>query len=333
MCGRGLNLQQIRTQTLRPLHLLIRQIHARGRVEHYEELFPSIGLYLANNELDHLPGELFKLENLKVLSVRCNNLTEISSSIGKLTKLRELNVASNQLNWLPWEFLQTKACYDMWKLLPNPFIRPTPVTEEYNKRVSMPGSDHACHVASSHIAFLDVTGSSNRQWRPAPSSTTEHWPELARIHNFLGPPAEEQTRVPSLIELVLRKCYNSPQLSQLPFLLPEDVGVAYLIELLKQTFYIKEAGGRTCSVCGRVYIVPRTEWVEWWYLVPPRSSGKNQSALARSGGPTPFLRRGCSWACWVQEPGTVITGWSLAPTGDRLPGGDATRARNQSSQQ
>ena len=330
MCGRGLKLQQIRTQTLKPLHLLIRQIHVRGRVEHYEELFPSIGLYLSNNELDDLPGELFKLENLKVLSLRSNNLTEISSSVGKLTKLEELNVACNQLNWLPWEFLQTKACHDMWKLLPNPFIRPTPITEEYNKRVSMPGSDHAHHVASTHIAFLDVTGASNRQWRPAPSSTTEHWPDLARIHDFLGPRAEEQTRVHSLLELVLRKCYNSPQLSRLPLLLPEDVGGAYLIELLKQTFYIKEAGGRECSVCGREYIVPRTEWVEWWYLVSPRSSGAIQGALARSGGPTPFLRRGCSWACWVQAPDTVITGWSLAPTEGRLPGGDATRVRNVS---
>ena len=82
----------------------------------------------------------------------------------------------------------------------------------------------------------------------------------ARIHDFLSPPAEERTRVPSLLELVLRKCYNSPQLSQLPLLLPEDVGVAYLIRLLKQTFWITKAGGRQCSVCGREYIVPRTEW-------------------------------------------------------------------------
>ena len=331
MCGRSLHLQQIRGQTLRPLHYLIRETHAGGRVEYYEELIPSIHLFLSNNELDDVPGELFKLENLTVLSLRSNNLTEISSSIGKLTKLQELNVGSNQLSWLPWELLQlTKTSLTRWTLLPNPFIRPAPSTWEYNKRVSMPDSDHAYHVASTHCAFLDITGASSRRWRPAPSSMTEHWPEPARIHDFLGPPAEERTRVPSLLELVLRKCYNSPQLSQLPFLLPEDVSVAYLIRLLKQTFYIKEAGGRKCSVCGREYIVPRTEWVEWWCLVPPHSSGRNESALDESGGPIPFLRRGCSWACWVQEPDTLIKGWSLAATGDRPPGGDATRVRSVS---
>lgn len=321
MWGRKLDLQQIRTQTLRPLHYLIRQTSGGGSAEHYEELIPSLHLFLSNNELDDVPGELFKLENLTVLSLRSNNLTEIFSSIGKLAKLQELNVGSNQLNWLPWELLQlTKASLNRWTLFPNPFIGPVPSTWEYNKCVSIPGSGHAYHVASTHIAFLDITGASSPQWRPAPSSVTEHWPEPARIHEFLGPPTEERTRVPSLVELALRACYKAPQLSQLPFLLPEDVDVAHLIELLKQTFYFKQAGGRKCSVCGCEYIVPRTEWLEWWCLVP-HNSGKNESALDQSGGPIPFLRRGCSWACWVQDPDTLIRGWSLAPSGDRLWGG------------
>ena len=318
-----MDLQQIRTQTLRPLRYLIRQISEGGSAELYEELIPSLHLFLSNNELDDVPGELFKLENLTVLSLRSNNLTEIFPSIGRLARLQELNFGSNQLNWLPWELLQlTKASLKRWTLFPNPFIRPVPSTWGYNKRVSMPGSDHAYQVASTHIAFLDITGASSRQWRPAPSSMTEHWPDPARMHEFFGPPAEEQTKVPSLLELALRACYKAPQLSQLPFLLPEDVDMTHLIRLLKRTFYLKEAGGRKCSVCEREYIVPRTEWVEWWCLLPPHSSGKSESALDRSGGPIPFLRSGCSWACWVQDHDTLFGGWSLAPSGDRLRGGD-----------
>ena len=314
-----MDLQQIRTQTLRPLHYLIRQTSGGGSVEHYEELIPSLHLFLSNNELDDVPGELFKLENLTVLSLRSNNLTEIFSSIGKLARLQEFNVGGNQLNWLPWELLQlTKASLTRWTLFPNPFIRPVPSTWEFSKRVSMSGSIYAYHGASTHIAFLDITGASSRHWRPAPSSMTEHSPELARIHEFLCPPTEERTRVPSLLELALRACYKAPQLSQLPFLLPEDVDVAHLIQLLKQTFYLKEAGGRKCSVCGREYIVPRTEWVEWWCFGPPHSSGKNESALHQSGGQIPFLRRGCSWACWVQDPDTLIRGWSVVPRGDTV---------------
>ena len=56
--NKSLGLQQIRSQTLRPLLYLIRQTHAGGRVEHYEELIPSIHLFLSNNGLDDLPGEL-----------------------------------------------------------------------------------------------------------------------------------------------------------------------------------------------------------------------------------------------------------------------------------
>ena len=317
-----MDLQQIRAQTLRPLRYLIRQSSKGGNAKLYEELIPSLHLFLSNNELDDILGELFKLENLTVLSLRSNNLTEIFPSIGRLARLQELNVGSNQLNWLPWELLQlTKASLIRWTLFPNPFIRPVPSTWGCNKRVSMPGSDHAYQLASTHIAFLDISGVSSRQSRPAPSSVTEHWPEPARIREFLGPPTEEQTRVPSLLEVALRACYKAPQLSQLPFLLPEDFDVAHLIRLLKRTFYLKEAGGRKCSVCQREYIVPRTEWVEWWYLLPPHSSGKSESALDQSGGPIPFLRRGCSWACWVQDRDTLTRGWSLAPRGDSLRSG------------
>ena len=326
-CGRKLDLQQIRTHTLRPLHYLIRQTSWGGIPEQYDELIPSLKLFLSNNELEDIPGELFKLENLTVLSLRSNNLTEIYSSIGKLAKLQDLSVGSNQLNWLPWELLQlTNASLKRWALSPNPFILPVPSTLECNKSVPMRGSDHAYQVASTHIAFLDIAGVSSRHWRPAPSSMTEHWPDPARIHEFLGPATEERTKVPSLMELALRACYKAPRLSQLPFLLSEDVNVAHLIQLLKQTFYLKEAGGRNCSVCGHEYIVPRTEWVEWWCLVPPNGSGKMENALDQSGGPIPFLRRGCSWACWVQDPETSIRGWNLAPSGDRLRGGDTDQS-------
>ena len=48
-----------------------------------------------------------------------------------------------------------------------------------------------------------------------------------------------------------------------------------------------------------------TEWVEWWCRVPPHGSGRIESALDKSLGPIPFLRRGCSWACWVREPDMI----------------------------
>jgi hypothetical protein len=29
-----------------------------------------------------------------------------------------------------------------------------------------------------------------------------------------------------------------------------------------------EAGGQPCSVCQREYVIPRTEWMEWWDFTP-----------------------------------------------------------------
>ena len=37
-------------------------------------------------------------------------------------------------------------------------------------------------------------------------------------------------------------------------------------------------------MCGTGFIVPRTEWLEWW--------------VRHAGEPVPFIRRGCSWACF-----------------------------------
>ena len=297
-------MQQIRTPTLRPLRYYTRQVPRQGScIRCYQSLTPALRLYLSNNLLEEVPGEVFNIKILEVLSLRLNNLTEILPSIGKLCNLRELNVGSNQLHWLPWELLgllhaNLKKCM----IYPNPFIRPVPYT-----------SNHA----STRIAFLDITGASFRDWPPAPSSLPEHWPEPQTDDEFLGPPPEERVKTPSLLELALRACKESRQLSQFPFLIPDDCP-QHLAQLLERTWKIKEAGGQSCSVCGNEYIIPRTEWIEWWYCIleqVPR--GQPDSSLATHRMPVPLLRRGCSWACWEENASPLIRGWSSAT----LPGG------------
>ena len=73
------------------------------------------------------------------------------------------------------------------------------------------------------------------------------------------------------------------------------------------TWRLKQAGGKSCSVCGNEYIIPRTEWVEWWYCIP--DSGPH-AMLYKS--PVPLLRRGYSWACWEENAAPLITGWCSA---------------------
>lgn len=310
-------MQQIRTPTLRPLRYHTRIVPKQGSGNHYQSLTPALRLYLSNNLLEEVPSEVFHLKNLEVLSLRLNNLTEILPSIGELNNLRELNLGSNQLNWLPWEVLGLlHANLQKCRIYPNPFIRPVPSTwvPLSDRKVK---SNNPYQVASTRIAFLDITGASFRHWPPAPSSLPEHWPEPEAGDEFLGPLPEERTKTPSLLELALRACKNSPQLSQLPFLTPDDCP-QHLIQLLKNTWKLKEAGGKSCSVCGNEFVIPRTEWVEWWYCIPDQDFRElSKNALVMNRTPVPFLRRGCSWACWQENSSPLIRGWSSAT----LPGG------------
>ena len=309
-------LQQIRTPTLRPLRYHTKIVPKQGQESCYQSLTPALRLYLSNNLLEEVPGEVFHLRNLEVLSLRSNNLTEILPSIGELNGLKELNVGSNQLNWLPWELLGLlHSNLQKCMIYPNPFFRPVPSTWNHASSRKLESSE-PCQVASTRIAFLDVTGASVRHWPPAPSPLSEHWPEPQADDEVLGPPLEERNRVPSLLELALRACKKSPQLSQMPFLLPNDCP-EHLTWLLRKTWKLKEAGGQNCSVCGHEYIIPRTEWIEWWYCIPEQGfRGQLDGSSAMHRMPVPLLRRGCSWACWEENASPLIRGWSSAT----LPG-------------
>lgn len=310
-------MQQVRTPTLRSLRYHTRIVPKQSKKNHYHPLTPALRLYLSNNLLEEVPGEVFHLKNMEVLSLRSNNLTEVLPSIGELKNLKELNLGSNQLKWLPWELLGLlHANLQKCMIYPNPFIRPLPSTWNYASSRKLE-SGEPCQVASTRIAFLDIKGASFRHWPPAPSSLPDHWPEPQADDEFLGPPPEERTNAPSLLELALRACKRAPQLSQLPFFLPDDCP-EYLTQLLQKTWKLKEAGGKSCSVCGNEYIIPRTEWIEWWYCIPEQGyRGQLDNSLAMNRMPVPLLRRGCSWACWEENASPLITGWSSAT----LPGG------------
>lgn len=271
-------MQQIRTPTLRPLRYHTRMVPKQGKENDYQSLTPALRLYLSNNLLDEVPGEVFHLKNLEVLSLRSNNLTELLPSIGELNELKELNLGCNQLKFLPWELLSLlHANLQTCMIYPNPFIRPVPSTWKHAP-IRISESSEPCQVASTRIAFLDITGASFRHWPPAPSSLPENWPEPQEDDEYLGPKPEERTKTPSLLELALRACKMSPQLSQLPFLIPDDCP-EHLTQLLQKTWNLKEAGGKSCSVCGNDYIIPRTEWIEWWYCMPNRVSEGSRTIL------------------------------------------------------
>lgn len=101
----------------------------------------------------------------------------------------------------------------------------------------------------------------------------------------------QHNAVPSLFDLALQSAIKTSkhEVVHLPSMLPEDAP-ATVLRGLKTASDVFEEGGRICSVCSRSYVVPRTEWVEYWHLGKSGSIDKTKIFL-------PFLRRGCSLNC------------------------------------
>jgi hypothetical protein len=80
----------------------------------------------------------------------------------------------------------------------------------------------------------------------------------------------------------------------------------YFPELLTTVAAKKESGRTRCTICKRAFIIPRTEWIEWWEITkitdkgmasaasPLRQVENERDALERM---VPLMRRGCSWLC------------------------------------
>ncbi|KAL9100697.1 MAG: hypothetical protein Q9163_003961, partial [Psora crenata] len=263
----SLGLGQIRTPTLRPLRYMTKHTDTFPQPSNpqFQAFIPAINLILSGNDLEEVPGEVYHLKNLHFLNLTLNNITELLPSIANLTNLRELNLGSNQLRYLPYEILtvlenSARQCEPSACIVPNPMMRPVPAAWLWEHRQKQPGKKY---VASTRTAFLDVLGHSMKNFPPAPSSVNEHWLDpIEAGQDGLYPPTEDQHRIPSLLETVLRACYTAPDLSQAPFFLPPDA-LPHLSKLLQRAFKLKEAGGQCCTICRKLYIVPRTEWVEW----------------------------------------------------------------------
>jgi hypothetical protein len=231
---------------------------------------PALQLFLGNNALTRVPGAIFDLRNLTLLSLRSNGLQELPSGIGKLANLETLNVSANQLRWLPSQLLDLvrPETGKLRNLLvhPNPFepietlgIEDVPSavdgvtrsTVQYNDNLGQPLSDSAstCRLSSSAAAQ----------------------------------PSDGASKVRSLVELTLKACTRSPYLSQLGDMLSD--GPPVLSDALNIVNLQQESGGSSCSICRRDLVVVRTQWLEWHLM------GDATGLLP------PYLYRGCSWKC------------------------------------
>lgn len=276
--------------------------------EAYESLEPHLRIFLSNNILTSIPSELFNLSTLSVLSVRQNRLTEIPAAIGKLANLSELNVGGNQLEVLAWEILEMmephKGNLVKFCPFPNPFrrfheremIHPASIRRRKGYipgkvvRIRSPtGTESiAKQVAKSSVTLFDRSGMTHRL--PANMRAKTAVAGTADASNALLGAARTQ----SLVELSLRATTKLPYFSDLARELtaasttsPAESGHSLappenLTRFLTLASNVVEAGGQHCPTCGKAFIIPRAEWIEWWDLLPQHITSKDLERLGET---------------------------------------------------
>ncbi|KAI9703239.1 MAG: hypothetical protein M1836_007804 [Candelina mexicana] len=299
----------------------------------YESFLPGLHVFLSNNLLRSLPMGLFDLEMLSVLSLRGNELTEIPPVIDRLSNLKELNISGNQLRFLPWEILTLIRGGKLETLIlgTNQLVQVDQFSmpdskhqkDEEHRRIfetaaaepwvprsvtTRPKPWAPEFLAATAVSYFEVDSTRHRESPASPSL-------LARTKDILSaaspdyvpapPDFASPSFAPSLIEISLRSCAGDSNLSELSDLLPSDCP-EILPRLIEEAESSKNIGGKKCSVCGRSYIIARTEWIEWWGFMMDGVDPDDKNRPRRIPvfhGQLPLLRKGCSWRCVVRGDG------------------------------
>ena len=138
------------------------------------------------------------------------------------------------------------------------------------------------YVTSSKTIFFDFDGSILRS---PMSSFTQSEPTYTASLGPVSAPSHVSSAAPSLFELSARVCARSPFIGQLSSLLPDEASPP-VVRALSKAIESKPTGLPNCSVCRKQYVIPRAEWMEFWY----DGNGSGEQFL-------PFVRKACGWKC------------------------------------
>jgi len=295
----------------------------------FETAEPELKIFLAKNPLQTLPGALFDLANVSTLSLRHTGLRELPDGIGRLGKLKDLNLMSNRLRYLPGSLLgllgepgplRHLRCLGNSTLF---FLEDLQckgssagADEEASSAIrqddlaawaGLPVAAGAVFVARTPVETCDTMGRPesdfilndfllNKRASLAEDANLALLPRASQLSSRRPWSHPVQTKVPSLLELALRKCYDSSSLAELPQFLPDD-GFSSLQSLLRQALAQKEEGGKQCSQCGKLFVFPRTKWIEWWRLTGDTHISPAEEEKGCYHDILPFIHFGCSTSC------------------------------------
>ncbi|KAF7509325.1 hypothetical protein GJ744_008219 [Endocarpon pusillum] len=241
----------------------------------YSSLEPTLRLYLSNNGITSFPSEVLNLANLSVLSLRHNKLTKLPPALAKLPRLTNINIAGNELKNLPYEMLDLYKRPDFqMNATANPFSQPQSAIPPNSDIEKWMFTTNPLFLAQQKPIYFHADGSKANDAAPRGLCS----------------------RVPSLLEFALRKCKDLPDLMDIEKECTAGGGPSTLAGPLAMAQEATKYGDLECTVCGRSYVLPRVQWLEW-YMVPIGSRRDFASSNVVAARHIPFLRQGCSWSC------------------------------------
>lgn len=295
---------------------------------YYTTLEANLRLNLASNNFSVLPKELCTIQSLTQISLRNNAFSELPLALSTCPNLGTINIAQNHFRYLPFAFLKAYNCrhmiYDI-TFHPNPFVIPEHVKAHISAienpqttslaplhkpplgldihgiTGSKDGSGWLVYSFRTETRFLDAYGT--RITGPIFPFDDPDGPSVTSIPavgiDDIPTPPSVVSRAPSLSEIAIRACVKHPQLHDLPEFLPQD-SPDKVKRILDLAITVNYSGSRTCSVCEKSFVVPRTEWIEWWHvkdvLLPYLGQGV-WGVRDLEERHIPFMRHGCSWKC------------------------------------
>ncbi|CEJ90845.1 hypothetical protein VHEMI06599 [[Torrubiella] hemipterigena] len=309
----SMGLRELSNETISPLTQLSHIPQVTKDVA-FETKEPELKIYLARNSLGRLPGALFDLTHLTVLSIRENNISELPPSICRLTNLTELNVSQNRLQYLPAEFtdlFQPESKLKKLVLFPNPFFKPQETLEHSAPMAATAVeklSDWQPRFLSRHLgnSQIQTTTSQGRVLSKFKFPACDSSVTLPVFNADSVCDEPRPSRVPSLMEAAARSCADLAKPAELAHFVPE--GLENLRHLILQTAAQKQDGGLVCSHCRRSLVRPTLEWVEWKQLYvtvkntaeaasPAKKLSVKPLSMAKDEMAIPFKHLACSWLC------------------------------------
>jgi hypothetical protein len=138
-------------------------------------------------------------------------------------------------------------------------------------------AQHPVYLASSEVSRFSIDGS------PEPGSASFRHQRGVVAAAPLHSSSSKESTVKSLFE---QSVFVASQ---------HDVDYRDLPQAIRSAMSIAQdswdEGGRICSVCKKQYVIPRTEWLDYYYIA------QSSLIISESDVAWPFLRRGCTFGC------------------------------------